>query len=340
MKKIPFEKYVAYPIGLLVAFSLFSVVLLSIGINPLSAFQSLLYGSFGTTYNISETFVKATPLLLCALAFTIGVKAGFWNIGGEGQLYMGALAAVLLASQLGDLPSSVSIFLVGLTSFFAGVVWLAIPIFLRVKFKINEIFVTVALNFTALYVIGWLCTGPLKDPLSVNPQTPIIPSTTWLLKILPGTRLHAGIILAVVFAILVYLLLYRTTLGYRIRVTGTSSVSARYAGINLSKVITIAAVLSGGLAGLAGMGEVLGTHHLLIEGISPGYGFQGIVIAALVRFNPIGGIFAAIFFAVLLVGGEQMQRGAGVPFGMVYILQAIIVLSVIGIERWMRTRRK
>lgn len=329
----------SYPVGLLVALFIFSAILLAMGFNPISSLESILHGSFGTIFSASETFVRVAPLLLTALAFLIAFKARFLNIGVEGQLYIGGLVAYLVASQMGGLPSGLSIPVIVLASFIGGVAWIAIPLVLKSKLGINEIFPTVVMNFIAIFIISWLCTGPIRDPNAVTPQTAIIPQATWLPIMISGTRLHMGVIFAFFLAFLIFLILYKTILGYEIRAVGRSSRAAKYGGINLSKTIVSVGILSGGLAGLAGMVEVVGAHHYLIAGFSPGFGYIGIAIAALGGFHPIGVVFASIFFSVLLIGGEQMQRGVGVPIEMVYILQAVLVLSVLIVRRWITVRR-
>lgn len=334
------EKYISYPIGLIVALSIFSAILLATGFNPIASLQALVYGSFGTVFSTAEIFVRVTPLLLSALAFLIAFKARFLNIGVEGQLYIGALFAYLAASQIGWLPSALSIPLIALASFVGGVAWLAIPLVLKVKLEVNEIFPTVVLNFIATFVISWLVTGPIKDPNSVNPQTRILPATTWLPIMVPGTRLDVGLIFAFLLAFLTYLILQKTVLGYDIRAVGLSPRAATHGGIDFSRNIIFVGILSGGLAGLAGMVEVIGANHLLVQGFSPGFGYQGIAIAALGTFHPIGVVFASIFFSVLLIGGESMQRGTGVPIDMTYILQAVLVLSVLIVQEYITVRRR
>lgn len=332
-----------YVMGILFALGICAVLLVLIGVNPLQAYWSLLYGAFGNTYNISETMVKTAPLLLCALAFLIGFKANFWNIGGEGQFYIGALVGTLLAFILGGdlgLPLVISFPVILVVSFLAGMAWLAIPVLLKVKIGVNEIFTTIMFNFIAIHFVQHLLLGPIKDPASNNPQTPMLPSNTWLPRLFPFTRFHIGIILSILIALVAYVLVSKTLIGYKIRATGISQEAATFGGIRVSKVQGIAALLGAGMAGIAGMSETLGTTHLLIYGISPGYGFSGIIVAVLGRFSPVKTIFAAIFFAALLNGAETMQRGAGVPFGMVYILQALIVLAIVGIEMYLRERTK
>jgi len=337
-----FEKYISYPIGLIVALSIFSAILLAMGLNPILSLGALIKGSFGTVFSASETFVKVAPLLLTALAFLIGFKARFLNFGAEGQLYIGALCAYLAASQMGGLPSILSVPLVVLASFAGGVAWLAIPLVLKVKLEINEIFPTIVLNFTAILLFNWLVTGPLMDPNALIPTTRAIPTETWLPIMIPRTRLHVGLIFAFFLAFLIYLILQKTVLGYDIRAVGLGPRAAKHGGIDFSRNIIIVGILSGGLAGLAGMVEVLGANHLLIMGFSPGFGYQGIAIAALGRFDPIGVLLASIFWSILLVGGESMQRGtvAPVPIHMIHILQAVLVLSVLIVQEFLTVRRQ
>jgi len=333
IRMVSLKKFLVYPLGFLAALIISSIVLLLINVDPLVAFGAILQGSLGTPYNISEVFVRTIPLLITALAFALPYSSGFWNIGGEGQLYIGALASVVLALNMGEIPGLISIPLIMLAAFVAGMAWIALPVFAKIKLGINEIFVTVALNFIAILFINFLVTGPIKEPGNVNPQTPVIPASTWLLRFFPPARIHIGIILPFVLAILFYLIIYKTSLGYQIRVSGSSIRAANYAGIKTSRLFLITGLVGGGLAGLAGMEEILGAHHLLIAGISPGFAFTGILVAVMGRFHPLGIIPAAIFFAALMVGGETMQRGANVPYGMISVIVALIALLVFAFQR-------
>ncbi len=339
MKK--YENYLSYPIGLLIAFLLFSIILLVLGYDPIRSVESIFYGAFGTPNSISEVLIRFIPLLLTSLAFLIAFKARFLNIGVEGQLYIGALVAYLVGAQMGAIYGIISIPIIMIAGFMGGVLWLAIPLIMRTKLEINEIFPTVVMNFIAMFFIAFLCTGHLKDPNSFNPRTPFLPESTWLPVIFPDTnfRLHVGFILVIFLALFVYMTLYKTTLGYKIRAVGQNPKAAKHGGINVTQGLIAAGLLSGGIAGLTGMMEVFGIHHFLITGFSPGFGYQGIAVAALGSFHPIGVIFAAFFFAVLLIGGESMQRGAGVPVDMIFILQAVIVLSVLIVQKWITVRR-
>jgi len=330
------RRYLIYPTGFLFALGISSVLLLLIGINPLHAFSALVYGSFGSTYNIGETLTKFIPLLSCALAFTFPSKSGFWNIGGEGQLHLGALAAFLLAFNFGRLHSAIFIPIVVAGSFLAGMAFISLPLIMRVKLGINEIFSTMIFNFIAILLVSFMCIGPLRDPNSINPQTRVIPPSSWFPRIIPPSRFHLGIIFPICFVFLLHIVCEKTILGYKIRLSSHPKV-ASYAGVNISRIMTITFLIGGGLAGLAGMSEVLGTHHLLIPGFSSGYGFTGIIIAILAKQNFLAEILVALFFSVLLVGGESMQRGVQVPFGIIFIIQALIVLSILMLEKlWER----
>jgi len=334
------EEYMSYPLGIFVALIVFSIILLLLGFNPLLSLAAIPMGAFGTAFSASETFIRFIPLLLTSLAFLVAFKARFLNIGTEGQLYIGALTSYLVGAQMDGVPFIIAIPLIMGAAFLGGVAWLAIPILLRTKLEINEIFPTVVMNFIAMFMLSWLCAGPLKEPGAFNNRTPFLPESTWLLTIFPGLRIHVGIFVVVGLAILVYLILFKTTLGYKIRAVGQNPQAAKHGGISVTKGIVSAGMLSGGLAGLAGMMEIFGTHHFLLAGFSPGFGFQGIAVAALGNFHPIGAIISSFFFAVLQIGGESMQRIAQVPVDMIFVLQAVLVLSVLIVQKWVTMRRE
>jgi simple sugar transport system permease protein len=232
----------------------------------------------------------------------------------------------------------IAIPLIIIAGFFGGVLWLAIPLIMRTKLGINEIFPTVVMNFIAMFTIAWLTTDVLKDPDAYGARTPFLPESTWFPRINPDYRLHVGLFIVIILALLVFIILYKTTLGYKIRAVGQNPRAAVHGGISESHGVIAAGLLSGGIAGLTGVMEIFGVHHFLIKNFSPGFGFQGIAVAALGNFHPIGVIFSAFFFAILQIGGESMQRGAGVPVDMIYILQGVLVLSVLITQKWITTR--
>ncbi len=333
-----YQNYLSYPIGLFLALLVFSVTLLLLGYNPISALVSIPTGAFGSLTSTSETLIRFIPLLLTAMAFLIGLKARFLNLGIEGQLYIGALLAYLVGAGMGTIPGFISIPLIFIAGFMGGVLWLAIPLIMKTKLGVNEIFPTVVMNFIAMFIIAWLTTGVLKDPNTFNPRTRFLPESTWLPLINPEYRLHVFIFLVVIIAFFIYIMLYKTTIGYKIRAVGQNPMAAEHGGVNVTRGVITAGLLSGGIAGLAGMMEVFGVYHYLIRGFSPGFGYIGIAVAALGAFHPIGVIFTAFFFSVLQIGGESMQRGAGIPVDIIFIMQAVLVLTVLIVKKWMTTR--
>jgi ABC-type uncharacterized transport system permease subunit len=341
--QVSLGKYLSYLLGIAASLALFSAILLAFGYNPITSIEGLVSGSFGSTFLASETFVFMAPLLLAALAFLVAFRARFYNIGVEGQLYIGALVAYLVGSQVGSFPSIVAIPLVLLASVAGGTLWLALPLLMRIKLHVNEIFPTLVMNFIALDVVNWLTAGPIKDPNSGNLQTPFLPRSTWLPVLIQGTRFNVGIIIAAVAAIGVFFVLYKTVLGYEIRASGANPRAAQSGGINVSRSILAVGLISGGLAGLAGMVVVAGAEHLLAQNFSPGYGYQGIAVAALGTFHPLGAFIASVLYSALSIGGESLQRSAAaIPIELTYVLQAIIVLSVLIVQKWLgdRTSRR
>lgn len=343
MMQVPLGKFLSYLLGIVASLALFSVILLAFGYNPITSMEGLASGSFGTTFLASETFFLVGPLLLAALAFLVAFRARFYNIGVEGQLYIGALFGYLAAAQLGSAPRVVAIPLMLLAAGAGGILWLALPLFMRIKFQVNELFPTLVMNFVALDIVNWLTAGPLKDPLSGNLQTPALPQSTWLPVLVNNTEFNIGVIIAGVAALAVYFVLYKTVLGYEIRASGASPRAAQSGGINVSRSVLAVGLMSGALAGLAGIIVVAGVDHVLAQNFSPGYGYQGIAVAALGSFHPLGIVIASVLYAALTIGGESLQRSAAaMPIELIYALQAIIVLSVLIVQKWVgdRTSRR
>jgi simple sugar transport system permease protein len=337
------RKYVSYLVGIAASLALFSAILLAFGYNPVTSMEGLVSGSFGTTFLTSETFFLMGPLLLAALAFLVPFRARFYNIGVEGQLYIGALFGYLAAAQLGGFPGVVAMPLMLLAAAAGGTLWLALPLFMRIKLQVNEIFPTLVMNFIALDVVNWLTSGPLKDPLSGNLQTRELPQSTWLPTLVKSTEFNVGVLVALAAALAVYFILYKTVIGYEIRASGASPKAAQTGGVSVSRSILVVGLMSGALAGLAGIVVVAGVDHVLAQNFSPGYGYQGIAVAALGAFHPLGIVIAAVLYAALTIGGESLQQGAtAIPIELIYALQAIIVLSVLVVQKWIgdRTSRR
>ena len=332
-------RFLSYLLGIVASLALFSVILQAFGYNPVSSMEGLVSGSFGTAFLSSETLFLMGPLLLAGLAFLVAFRARFYNIGVEGQLYIGALFGYLAAARLGGFPSAVAVPLVLLAAAAGGVLWLALPLFMRIKFQVNEIFPTLVMNFIALDVVNWLTAGPLKDPLSGNLQTPALPQSTWLPTVIENTQFNIGIIIAAAAALAVYFVLYRTVLGYEIRASGASPRAAQGGGVDITRSIIAVGLMSGALAGLAGIVVVAGVSHVLAQNFSPGYGYQGISVAALGSFHPLGSVIASILYSALTIGGVSLQRSAAaVPIQLIYVLQAVIVLSVLIVQKWIEDR--
>lgn len=291
-------------------------------------------GSVGTANAFfSGTLVRAIPLALIGVGISIAFRAGVFNIGGEGQLLLGAAAATIVGLHL---DASVFVALPVALAFAAagGAAWAGIAAFLRAKFGVLEVISTIMLNFIAANLVSYLVRGPLQEPTRVYPQTEIIAEAARLPLLWPATRLHAGLILALAAAVAAWWYLARTAPGFRLRAVGASASAARVAGrINVSRVSFTALVASGALAGLAGGIEVSGVTYALYENLSPGYGFSAIAVAILARLHPVRVLFAALLFAILETGALGMQRDAGVPSVVALALEAGIILVVVALQR-------
>ena len=343
MTRIPLGRFLSYFLGIVASLALFSVILEAFRYNPITSMEGLVSGSFGTAFLTSETFFLMGPLLLAALAFLVPFRARFYNIGVEGQLYIGALFGYLAAARLGAFPSVVAVPLMLMAAAAGGILWLALPLFMRIKLQVNEIFPTLVMNFIALDIVNWLTAGPLKDPRSGNLQTPPLPNSTWLPTLVTNTEFNVGAIIALVGALVVYFILYRTVLGYEIRASGANPRAAKGGGVNVSRSIVAVGLMSGALGGLAGIIVVSGVDHVLAQNFSPGYGYQGISVAALGSFHPLGILIASVLYAALTIGGESLQRSsAAIPIELVYALQGLIVLCVLIVQKWIgdRTSRR
>jgi simple sugar transport system permease protein len=362
-------------VALVAALLIGALMLLALGVNPFDAYRAAFIGVFATKNGLSDMLVKATPLLLVALGICIAFRANVINIGAEGQLIMGALATTWVAIAVGNsLPALLVILAAALAGTLAGGFWGAIPGYLKARLSVNEILSTVMLNQIAIQFGFFLLRGPMMDPAEraagTNlPHSARLPAAADLARFtdvaksaglnetakqrgLEGmsaelyglfvepTRLHLGLIVALIMAVLVYIFLWRTTLGYRIRAVGLNPHAARYAGFNVRGAIVLALTLSGAFAGLAGAVEVLGLHHRMFEptAVSAGYGFAGIVAALFGKLHPLGAIPSSLLFGALLVGGDKMQRAMQIPQPLVTALLGLIVLFVVSADYWTRRR--
>lgn len=333
----------AVPAALLIG----AIVLLILKANPLTAYGAMIQGAFGSVSGLTQTLVKATPLLLVGLGVTIAFRGGVINIGGEGQLTVGALAATAVAVSMPDLTGWVLLPLCFIAGILSGALWGGVPGILKARLGVNEILTTVMMNAIAVQLSNYLLRGPLIDPAEIErgtriAQSALLPRQIWLGRLVPQTLLHSGAIIALVIAVLVYIFLWRTTIGYRIRAVGLNANAARYAGIPVRVYQALSLVLGGAFAGLAGVVEVLGVQHRMMEGLSGGYGFSGIVAALFGNLHPLGAIPASVLFGGLLVGADKMQRMVQVPSSLIEALLGLIVLFVVGSKIWavQRARRR
>lgn len=309
------------------AFVVGAIILASTGIDVGKAYTELFKGAFGSVFGFGDVLLKFTSLLLAGLAVSVAFKCRQWNIGAEGQLYMGALGSALVGiSLIGSVPG-LAIFAGILISFIFGAMYALVPAALKIKLGVNEVISTVLLNFVAFLFISFLLNGPIKAP-GFLPYSPEIFGAAQMPIIFPGTRLHAGIIIAVLATLGVYYL-WKTKIGFEIRSVGANLKAARYAGMNVTKSIMVSLGISGGLAGLAGGLLVSGVQRILIEGISPGYGFVAVIIALLGRQNPLSVAVVAFCFSVLMTGSEAMYRSLGIPVAFSQTLQALVLIFVL-----------
>jgi simple sugar transport system permease protein len=306
------------------------IILLLFGINPLEAYRVMVKGSLGSGYALSETLVKAIPLMLTGLGVSIAFRMLFWNIGAEGQLAWGGIAAAFVALFLSDyVPGFMLIPLMMILAILAGAMWALIPAALKAWIGVNEILTTLMMNYIAILLVEYLYTGPWRDPGGYGfPGTAQFPEAAWLPR-LTG-RVHAGLIIAILAAALVWFILSRTRWGYEIRVIGENPKAARYSGMNIGRNIVLVMLLSGGLAGLAGMAEVSGIAHRLYQGLTIGTGYTAIIVAWLANLNPWGVLLVAFLMAALLVGGDQIQIALGLPAAVAGVLQGAILFFVLG----------
>jgi general nucleoside transport system permease protein len=328
-------------LGMLVALLIGAVMLLILKVNPFTAYGEMISGAVGSVSGITQTLVKATPLLLVGLGICIAFRASVINIGGEGQIIVGAVAGTWFPLAFRTWPGWALVPSTLLVGFLAGAAWGFIPGILKAKFKVNEILSTVMMNAIALQLMNFLLRTVLMDPAGVTSGTYLaqserLPEQVWLGRLVPQTLLNTGSLIAVGLAVVVYIFLWRTTIGYRIRAVGLNPDAARFSGINVPFYQALSLTLAGGLAGIAGTIEVIGVQHRLLEGITSGYGFSGIVAALFGGLHPLGAIPASILFGALLVGGDKMQRAIQVPNSLIGAILGLVVLFVVGSSLWSR----
>jgi general nucleoside transport system permease protein len=309
------------------------------GAPPLAVFGQVIKGAVGSQFALLETLTRATPLIFTGLAIAVAFRARLWNIGAEAQLYMGAVATVLLGTGALPLPAPVLIPILMAAAMLSGALLLLGPALLKVRFGVDEVVTTLLLNFIVLLFVSYLLEGPLKDPMGMGwPQSPRVVSEAQLPRLIQGKRLHFGFVLAVVSAVIVWFIMAKTTLGFRMRAVGHNAQAARFAGIPVGRVLAVTALMSGGLAALGGFSEVAGLKGNLTLDLSSGYGLTGVVVAMLALLHPLGVVVSAVFVAGVFVGADAMSRTAGVPSYIADVMVATALLTMVA--ALMLTRRR
>lgn len=326
-------------VGVLAALFISALILLLLKANPVTAYAAMFQGAFGSVNGLSQSLVKATPLLLVGLGVCVAFRASVINVGGEGQIILGAVTGTWFALTFSWFPRWLLIPSCMTVGFLSGAFWGFIPGFLKARYRVNEILSTIMMNSIALQLMNFLLQGPMMDPEGIKAgtflaQSARLPAEAWLARLIPRTLLHSGLYVAVVFAAIVYVFLWRTTIGFRIRAVGLNPQASLYSAINVPFNQMLSLTIAGGLAGLAGVIEVLGVHRRILEGITGGYGFTGIVAALLGSLHPLGLIPASLLFGGLLVGANTMQRAVQIPAALINAILGLIVLFVSGSALW------
>jgi simple sugar transport system permease protein len=301
------------------------------GVSPMTAYTEMLTGAFGSRLAVTETLTRASPLILTGLAAAVAFRARLWNIGGEGQFYIGALVTAGLGHSLvSGLPVPLAVAVLMLASMAAGAILLIGPTLLRLRLGVDEVVTTLLLNFIVLLFVGLMVEGPLKDPMAFGwPQSVPVAAGLRLPDLVPRSRLHVGLVLAVVIVVIVWILQSRTVFGAETKAAGLNPRAAAFAGVPLVGTLVKVAALSGGLAGLAGSIEVLGPTGYVTTTLSPGFGYAGIVVAMLAALHPVGVIAASVFVATIFVGADAMSRATGVPSFIADVIMAVSLLAML-----------
>ena len=320
-----------YPVGAIVAtFIITSLLVLAAGASPLSVFYLVAKGAAGSQFALLETLTRATPLIFTGLAVAVAFRARLWNIGAEAQLYIGGVVTVVLGTGALPLPSYLLIPIIMIAAMAAGALLLLGPAILKTRFGVDEVVTTLLLNFIVLLFVSMLLEGVLKDPTGLGwPQSSKVIAEAQLPRIIHGKRLHYGFVIAIASAVICWIIMKKTVLGYEMRAVGNNKEAANFAGIPVNGVLIKTAILSGGIAALAGFSEVSGLKGNLTLDLSPGYGYSGIVVAMLAMLNPLGVIASAIFVAGIFVGADAMSRTAGVPSYIAQVMVATALLTMV-----------
>ena len=316
-------------LSILLAFGIGAIIIASLGASPTEAMQYLVKGAFGTVKALCTTLNKATPLVFCGLCACFAYKCGVFNLGGEGQFLCGAMTACVVALLLGEkgIEGWLICVMCLILGTIAGGIWGFIPGILKITRGQNEMIISIMLNYVATLFMGVIYTNWMRDK-SV-PQTLQVPDADKLARIFPKQRVTWGFVIAVVVGILMWIFLFKTGAGFKIRAVGYNMTASRFNGFPVKKLMFISFIVSGAVAGLGGAAELLGTQFRLINGFGAGYGFDGVAMALIGQLNPLATILVAIFFAALRVGSTSMQTATGVPTSVSDIIQALVIIFTV-----------
>ncbi len=336
----PLLRFGAPVISIMIALFFAGALLLVAGINPLAAYREILIEAVGSLYGLSETLVKATPLILAGLGVSLAFRMQIWNIGAEGQIYMGAMGATWVALFSGLESHWLLMVAMFSAAFVCGGLWASVAGFLRARWSVNEVIVTLMMNYIAILFVNYLIYGPWRDPQGFNfPLTAQFADAARFTSYF-DTRLHSGFFLALVCAVILYLFMERTIWGYQIKVIGSNPLAARYAGMRTGVALFWVLFLSGAIAGIAGFSEVAGLQYRLQHGLSPGYGYTAIIIAWLARRSALGVVIVSLLMGILLVGGDSLQMLWQLPIAFVYAFQGLILFFLLGSDFFIQYRLK
>jgi ABC-type uncharacterized transport system permease subunit len=316
-------------IAVLLAFAVAGMLILASGKNPLVAYWALLRGAFGSEDSLMFALNKSTPFILAGVGVAICFRARVINIGSEGQIAVGGIAASWIALNVPGLPSVVLIPLAIAGGALAGAAWASIAALMRLRRGVHEVLGTLLSNFVGVLLVSEALHGSMGEPGAGFPQSPLFPDAAWLPPLFEGSDLHGGIVLALMAVIACQFLLWHTPFGFRIRLLGSSDKAAAYAGVSVGRTILAVMLIAGALSGIAGAVEVLGVHYRLIQGFSQGFGFNAVAVALLSALNPIAVLPAGLFFGFLEAGALAMQREVGIQSSLVYVIQGLTMVFVL-----------
>jgi len=315
------------------------LLILGVGVSPFQAYAAMLKGAFGNAYAIGTSLNKATPLILTGMGVIIAFRGGLFNVGGEGQICMGGFAAAVAGIYITGLPIYIHIPVAFLAAFLAGAIWSMIAGYLYSKYNVNLLITTIMMNYIATYIINIMVKGPIQEPPGYFVQSKQLLESAWLPILGQATRLHSGIYLALASAIIFHIVLWNMPFGYEIRAIGENIIAARHAGMKVMRDQLLIMFISGGLAGLAGAVEIMGAQYRLRPNFLMNFGYDAIAVALLGQLQPLATIISGILFGALRAGAGTMQRTINLPMSLVFVVQGIVIMFVVGSSILMRLPR-